>query len=131
VIPAVDGDHVPAERGLRPIEPIDTLLESLSTTIRVRFPRPRAPAWRTASQLEPSLSSPSPVRTKTGFVEPARSQRVGDADGHRQAVAERPGRDLDTGHPTAVRMRAQDALPGHEQLELLGGENPLRAGTAY
>ena len=86
------------------------LLEWLSITSRVRLPRPSCGASMIASQFEPSFSSASPVRTMTrGSVGALGAQRERAADGHRQAVAERAGRDLDAGDEQAVGMAAQPA----------------------
>ena len=108
------------------MSPIATVLERLSTTISVRLASFAEPAWRIASQFEPSFSSASPVRTNTRCSSSAaRAQRVRDADRHRQPVAERARRDLDAGHVVAVRVAAEDPVPRQEALQLLGGEEAV------
>src|SRR5206468_3302868 len=55
----------PNTASLSATSPSSIELERLSIATSVRLSSPTAPAWRIASQFEPSFSSASPVRTTT------------------------------------------------------------------
>ena len=105
--------------------------ESLSITTTVSRPSPSRPASCIASKLVPSSSSASPTRQTTrGRLRPAsRRAPSDDADGERQAVAERPAGDLDARdeRPVGVvaerRVEAAEAGERLDRNEALGREH--------
>ncbi len=66
-------------------------------------------AAMTASQTDPSLSSPSPINVTTRLRAAVEASRERHPDRDRQAVAERAGRRLDARQVVAARMHAEPA----------------------
>jgi hypothetical protein len=68
------------------------------------------------------------VSTKRCWSRPC--ARNAYAAGHRQIVAERPGRDFDARDLRAIGMGTR-ILPGHESRKLVGGDEAAGASTVY
>ena len=116
----------PNAASLPAMSPSSTVLERLSTTISVRLSRARGAGVQDRLPVRALVQLGVARQDEHALlVDAARAERVRDADRHRQPVAERAGRRLDAGHAVAVRVAAEDPVPRHEPLELLGGEEAV------
>ena len=127
VVASVDAQRDPALELKRRSMPSGQPCAAESLSIDDRGERRRArrgPAYCTASQFEPSSSSPSPTRHQTR--RPVRAR----ADGDPEAVSERAARDLDARHELAVGVVAERRVERAEAVERVDGTIPFAASTA-